>query len=112
MKLFQDVTILIADGQNDANGTTNGTPSQWILPTPKDAPFLSVRRSYSLDDPIGRALNFRWDGEKLLADLEILENEDVARWFPCVGGQISGTTIELVCVAICDHNIDPRIPSL
>ena len=128
MKKFEAVTLLIADGTEDSAGTPNGTPAQWELPELADNEFLSVRLDFDIRKPVGRASNFRWQGEVLLANLEISLSAmkgfkaSIDGRFPCVGGVVKGIfprgngdslpKYELQFIGLCENNGDKRIPAL
>lgn len=118
MKTYENVLVLIADGGKDQLGSPNGTLAEWGATKDwKPWEFISVRLDYNIEKPIGRASNFHWEGEKLFATLEIIDdfNASGGLWFPCIAATIttaSSPKFNLYCIGLCSTNSDKRIPAL
>jgi hypothetical protein len=105
MKIIKDVLVLIADGTEDAHGDK-------VL-ADRVAIAEQIRVSVNFQHPVGKAM-IRREGDKFIADLEILENLFVGGLYPAVGGSLDPRTqIVSVCeIGLGKGNADKRIPPI
>jgi hypothetical protein len=81
VKKYNGVTVLIADGEPDAQGDRFKIEDV-ALP---EGGLVFIRRDFDIRQPLGRA-RLRREGNRILADIEILTDADVAGTYPGVGG--------------------------
>jgi len=112
MKMVSNVVVLIADGTEDGQGDK-------LLADNVDIARGSLPVSIGFDlsrQPVGWA-TLRREGDKFVADLELVEDEPLV-WelTPAIGGRYlskdSHDRIEIFNIALDDKNCDPRIPAL
>lgn len=118
MKKIENVTVLIADGTMDKDEECFTSLDGVVFP-----PYVRISNNFEISKSLGRA-KLRIEGNRLIADLEIIEDFDPTGFFPAIGGistkKISrpegGTVIDgakISEVALCPNfNADSRIEKL
>jgi hypothetical protein len=123
MMSYQDKVVLIADGVDDSQGERFTSLNGVTFATSGNMNGIKVTLGFDPRRPIGWAVGWRHDGNRLLVSLDLdTTDTNYAVLVPCVGGKVLKKLearrfavidqIEINEIGLCHSNADPRIPAL